>query len=132
MNQYIITEEMLEHAEWLRSHYPGKAKEWDDFMADVRSRLYNPQVEPTHFIIPVGLRANVVETLRMAGCPCLAEQVLEETMSDIGIQADRDKVLEQLKKLREDIIDNNLNWEEISGTLEDIEEELRTGAKEIK
>ena len=45
MKQYIITEEMLEHAEWLRSHYPGKAKEWDDFIADVRSRLYNPQAE---------------------------------------------------------------------------------------
>ena len=126
MNRYIITEEELSYLANTGSCYD------EEIEKTVRSHPYNPQAEPTHFIIPVGLRANVVETLRMAGCPCLAEQVLEETMPDIGIQADREKVLEQLKKLREDIIDNNLNWEEISGTLEDIEEELRTGAKEIK
>jgi hypothetical protein len=38
--EYIITEEQLEGIIKLRNAYPGRAKQWDDMMDEVRSRPY--------------------------------------------------------------------------------------------
>lgn len=40
------------------------------------------QAPATHFILDVGLRAEIAETLLMSGNPCLSKRVLEETMPD--------------------------------------------------
>lgn len=55
-----------------------------------------------HFIIDAGLRAEVIETLRMAGCPCLAQQVLEDTVPD-NAHKSSEKVLEELIISRQNV-----------------------------
>ena len=49
--------------------------------------------EPINFIIGVKLRADVMETLRKAGCPYLAQEIMEETIPahNIPTQSDQDK-----------------------------------------
>jgi len=42
-------------------------------------RRTTPAPQPPQFTIDAVLRAEVIETLRKAGCPCLAEQVRDET-----------------------------------------------------
>ena len=42
-------------------------------------RRTTPAPQPPQFTLDAGLRAEVIETLRKAGCPCLAEQVRDET-----------------------------------------------------
>jgi hypothetical protein len=56
----------------------------------------HPPAPDTHFSIGAGLRADVVETLRKAGCPCLAQQVLEETMPDFHVKYQKD--IEEIKE----------------------------------
>jgi hypothetical protein len=59
--------------------------------------------------------------------------VLPEMAHDIHsrpYQSERDAVLDVVKTLHKDIIENNLGWEEICGSLEDIMEELRQKAGE--
>ena len=43
-------------------------------------RRTTPAPQPPQFTLDAGLRAEVIETLREAGCPCLAEQVRDETI----------------------------------------------------
>ena len=78
--EYRITESQLEIFE--RMIPTG----YQNVVNRVRSRPLTSaptqDTTPFHFVIDAGLRAEVVETLRMAGCPCLARQLLEKSMPD--------------------------------------------------
>ena len=52
---------------------------------ELRKQPPAPQ-QPEHFILDAGLRAEIAETLLMAGCPCLSKRVLEETMPDYQME----------------------------------------------
>lgn len=103
--EYIITEKRLKDYEDALPRYIWVGNAFcktTTTIAEIYARPYTPAPEqiPTAFIIDAGLRANVVETLRRAGCPCLAEQVLEKTMPDYHIkneQATRNEVLDELR-----------------------------------
>jgi len=56
--------------------------------------------EPINFSLSAELRAVLIETLRMAGCPCLAERVLEETIPSHTSTTERDKVLDDVVWVR--------------------------------
>jgi hypothetical protein len=66
----------------------------------------------------------------------LVEPIFQEESKILGCashssyQSERDAVLDVVKTLHKDIIENNLGWEEICGSLEDIMEELRQKAGE--
>jgi len=120
MNQYIITEEQLNHFDLYLNADTRKV------CSDIRSNPYNPQAD--------GCNLNPT----CEGCNSQPSFVCENSVNP---QAERDKVLKELKKdLQSRFVSSNNQWSRgrNSGLLECcniIDEYLttfRTGAKEIK
>ena len=92
--EYIITEEQIKKLKW---NCGSAAPAIGDMEKEIRSRPYPPPPTPCvdvndeypedtpastvchGFAIDAVLRATVIETLRQAGCPHLAKQVMDDT-----------------------------------------------------